>query len=345
MVSHGNLMALALCYFADVDAIDPGEAMLYAAPLSHAAGFYSLPAMRAGAAHIVPESGGFDPEVVLALAAAHGRVSMFAAPTMVRRLVEAAGTRGVRGNGLKTIVYGGGPMYLADILEAMETLDCGFAQIYAQGESPMCITAMGAARHADRTQPHYRERLASVGAAQSAVEVRVTGPDGQPVPAGAVGEIEVKGPSVMLGYWRNPEATAAAISGGWLRTGDVGALDEDGFLSLRDRSKDMIISGGTNIYPREVEEVLLTHPDVREAAVIGRRHEEWGEEVIACVVPEDGRRLDMQALDTLCLDTIARFKRPRAYFLMDSLPRNNYGKVLKTELRRQFGMQREGTAS
>ncbi len=342
MIGHGNLIAMAMCYFADVGSLTPGQAMLYAAPLSHAAGFYSLPAMRAGAAHVVPASGGFHPAEILDLAAAHGEMSLFAAPTMLRRLVDAAKARGVRGAGLETIVYGGGPMYLADILDAMDTLDCRFAQIYGQGETPMCITAMGTAAHADRTQPRYRERLASVGTAQSVVEVRIAGADGAPLPVGKVGEIEVRGPTVMQGYWRRPEATAEAIRDGWLRTGDIGVLDDDGFLTLRDRSKDMIVSGGANIYPREVEEVLLTHPDIREASVIGRPHREWGEEVVACVVPAPGTRLDEPALDALCLDNIARFKRPRAYIALDALPKNSYGKVLKTELRRRFGTTRAG---
>ena len=341
-IGHGNLAAMAMCYFADVDSIAPGEAMLYAAPLSHAAGFYSLPAVRAGAAHMAPASGGFDPDEILDLAAAHGKVSLFAAPTMLRRLVAAAKARGSRGAGLKTIVYGGGPMYLADILDAMDTLDCGFAQIYGQGETPMCISAMSAADHADRARPGYRERLASVGAPQSVVDVRAAGPDGAPLPPGEAGEIEVRGPTVMRGYWRRPEATAEAIRDGWLRTGDIGSFDADGFLTLRGRSKDTIVSGGANVYPREVEEVLLAHPGVREAAAVGRPHPEWGEEVVAFVVPAAGARLDAAALDALCLDNIARFKRPRAYIALDEMPKNHYGKVLKTELRRRLGAAAEG---
>ena len=173
----------------------------------------------------------------------------------------------------------------------------------------------------------------------------MTGARGEALPAGEIGEIEVKGPTVMQGYWQRPAATAETVRDGWLRTGDVGVFDEDGFLSLRDRSKDMIVSGGTNIYPREIEEVLLTHPDVHEVSVIGRPHREWGEEVVACVVPRDGARLDAAALDALCLDNIARFKRPRVYVSLDALPKNHYGKVLKTELRRRPGvMQAKGGA-
>jgi long-chain acyl-CoA synthetase len=136
----------------------------------------------------------------------------------------------------------------------------------------------------------------------------------------------------MAGYWDNPEATAQALRGGWLHTGDLGRMDAQGFLTILDRSKDMIISGGSNIYPREIEEVLLRHPGVAECSVVGRAHAEWGEEVVAFVVLKD-KNLKMEELDALCLSNIARFKRPKHYRFVDSLPKNNYGKVLKTELR------------
>ena len=135
-------------------------------------------------------------------------------------------------------------------------------------------------------------------------------------------------------YWQNAEATAKTLRGGWLHTGDLGSLDGEGFLTIRDRSKDMIISGGSNIYPREIEEVLLTHPGVAECSVVGRPHPEWGEEVVAFVVARAGAAPTPQELDTLCLANIARFKRPKDYRVVEALPKNNYGKVLKTELRK-----------
>ena len=335
MESWGNLRTMALCYFADVDDIAAADAMLYAAPISHGAGMYVLPHILAGARHVVPESGGFDPGEILTLAAELRDVSMFAAPTMVRRLVDHAKARGLGGDGLKTIVYGGGPMYRADIEDALATLGPRFVQIYGQAEAPMAITALARAWHGDRDHPRYHARLTSVGTAQSATEVRVT-KDGAALGANEIGEIEVRGPCVMLGYWNNPDATADAISDGWLTTGDVGALDEDGFLTLHDRSKDMIISGGTNIYSREVEDALLSHADVAEVAVIGRPHPDWGEEVVACIVLHTGRPLDEVALDAHCLDRIARFKRPKAYVAVAALPKNNYGKVVKKELRERL---------
>jgi len=206
-------------------------------------------------------------------------------------------------------------------------------QIYGQGESPMTITSLSRAQLADRSHPRYEARIASVGVAQSAVDVRIADETGTTVPPGTIGEILVRGDSVMRGYWRNPEATAAAVRGGWLWTGDVGVLDEDGFLTLKDRSKDVIISGGSNIYPREIEEVLLQHADVEEACVIGRPNAEWGEEVVAFIVARRGAAIDTAALDAVCLANIARFKRPRVYRFVEALPKNNYGKVLKRALR------------
>ncbi|MDB5619584.1 AMP-binding protein [Tardiphaga sp.] len=336
MLSHANLVAMSLCYLSDVDQVSREDAVLYAAPISHGAGLYNFIHVRMAARHVVPESGGFDANEVLTLGRELNHVAMFAAPTMVRRLVDAAKKRGEIGEGLRTIVYGGGPMYLADIRDAIAVMGQRFVQIYGQGESPMTITSLPRSWHADTDHPRYLERLASVGTAQSVMQVRITGADGQPLPAGETGEIEAKGPVVMLGYWDNDKANAETLQDGWLRTGDVGHLDADGFLTLSDRSKDVIISGGTNIYPREVEEALLTHPDVHEVSAIGVPDPEWGEIVVACVVREPGSTIDDAALDSHCLSAIARFKRPKRYVFLDALPKNNYGKVLKTELRERM---------
>jgi long-chain acyl-CoA synthetase len=220
-----------------------------------------------------------------------------------------------------------------------------FVQIYGQGETPMVGTALSRAHLADVTHPRYGTRMASVGVAQTPVQLRVSDELGVDLPVGEIGEVLIKGDSVMAGYWRNPDATAAAIRDGWLFTGDVGCLDADGFLTLKDRSKDLIISGGSNIYPREVEEVLLTAPGVVEAAVVGAPDPEWGEIVVAFVVAQPGASVTKHSLDQHCLEHIARFKRPKRYVLVDSLPKNNYGKVLKTELRsRLSNPQNESTA-
>jgi long-chain acyl-CoA synthetase len=331
MITNGNIHAMAYAYFTDVDVVERADAALYAAPMSHGAGLYNVQHVLRRARHVVPESGAFEPAEIAACASRYGQVHLFAAPTMVRRLVDHARASRWSGEGIRTIVYGGGPMYLADIVEAVETMGPRFCQIYGQGEAPMAITALPRILVADRSHPRWQERLASVGTAQSCVEIRVADAEGGPLPAGEAGEVLVRGAPVMAGYWRNAEATAAALRDGWLWTGDVGALDEDGFLTLKDRSKDVIISGGTNIYPREVEEALLAHPAVREVSVVGRPDPEWGEAVVAFVVAPRG--VSEAELDRHCLDRIARFKRPKGYVFIDGLPKNNYGKVLKTELR------------
>ncbi|MGB0497716.1 MAG: class I adenylate-forming enzyme family protein [Rubricella sp.] len=336
MMPNRALATMALSYFADADEVYPRDAAYYAAPMSHGAGIYNFMHVIRGARHVVPESGGFDPAEILDAAPRIGDLHMFAAPTMVKRLVDAAKAGGSRGEGIRTIVYGGGPMYRADIEEAVAVMGDRFVQIYGQGECPMAITALPRALVSDRTHPRWRERLASVGQAQSGVRVAILGEDGAARPPGEIGEIAVQGPALMLGYWNNPEATAKTIRDGWLWTGDMGSMDEDGFVTMHDRSRDMIISGGSNIYPREVEEVLLTHPDVSEVAVVGQGDAEWGEIVVAFVVPIAGRALDPSALDRLCVETIARFKRPKVYRFVDELPKNNYGKVLKTELRKML---------
>ena len=342
MITHQNLMITSLCFFATVDSIGPGDAILHAAPMSHGSGHYNFAHVMAAANQIIPESGHFDPAEICSLFGTWRGVDMFAAPTMVHRLVSHVRSHAPALDGLKTIVYGGGPMYLQDIRNALDAMGPHFAQIYGQGESPMTITVLSKADINDDTNPRHEARLASVGIAQPAVEVRIADDDDNPLPAGEIGEILVRGQSVMRGYWRNPEASAETLRNGWLHTGDVGSLDEDGYLTLRDRSKDMIISGGSNIYPREVEEVLLKHPAVSEVSVVGRQHPDWGEEVVAFVVTRDNASIAEKELDALCLDHIARFKRPKSYLFVAELPKNNYGKVLKTVLREQLKDRGEG---
>lgn len=345
MLSPANLQAMILSYQADVAQPDQGDAKLYAAPMSHGAGLYQFPYLIAGARHVVPASGGFDGAEVLDLAGDPGELVFFAAPTMVRRLVAAARAAGHDGKGISRVIYGGGPMYLADLQEAIQVFGQRFAQIYGQGETPMTISVLSRDDHIRLTaqsDPEALRRLASVGVAQAGCELAVLDEAGRPVVSGAIGEVAVRGPSVMRGYWNNPAASAEAIREGWLYTGDLGALDDQGYLVLHDRAKDVVVSGGTNIYPREVEEVLLSHPAVAEVSVIGVQDAEWGEVVMACIVLEDPAAVDpaggeaaplMRILDEYCLGHIARFKRPKIYRFMSSLPKNAYGKILKTRLR------------
>ena len=317
-LTNRNLLMCALSYYADIDPVSPDDSILHIAPLSHGSGLYGLPHIARGAVSVIGDD-------VAALGARWPGMSFFAAPTMVKRL---AGDPAMADVALKTIIYGGAPMYLADLKKALERFGPRLAQIYGQGETPMTITALSKQDHVDGDPA----RLQSVGTARTDVEVRVVDGDDRELEAGEVGEIVVRGDVVMAGYWRQPEATAEALRGGWLHTGDLGSFDADGYLTLRDRSKDLIISGGMNIYPREVEEALLHHPGVRDVAVVGRPDPEWGESVVAFVVPV-GAPPPVEQLDRTCLDRIARYKRPKEYRFLDALPTNNYGKVVKRELR------------
>ncbi|QZT56103.1 acyl-CoA synthetase [Mycobacterium sp. TJFP1] len=326
MLSHRNLMAMTVSHLADFDCPDENSSLIHGAPMSHGSGLYVPPYVSRGARQVVPASGTFDPDEFLDLCESHPGCSAFLAPTMVARLVQTG--RACPAN-LRTIVYGGGPMYVDSLKKAMAAFGPVFVQLYGQGEAPMTITGLRRRDHLDAPDAV----LGSVGYARSGVDVAVLGPDGAPVAVGEIGEIVCRGDVVMSGYWQNPEATEAALQHGWLRTGDMGSFDAHGFLTLRDRSKDVVISGGSNIYPREVEEVLLEHPGVVEAGVVGAPDEEWGEVVVAFIVGA----ASAADLDAHLLERIARFKRPKRYEFVDELPKNSYGKVLKRELRARLG--------
>jgi fatty-acyl-CoA synthase len=322
MLSHRNLMAMTVAHLADFDAPDANCSLVHGAPMSHGSGLYIPPYVLRGARQVVPESAAFEPEEFLDLCEHHPGCSAFLAPTMVQRLVQ---TERACPRNLRTVVYGGGPMYVDSLKRALAAFGPIFVQLYGQGEAPMTITGLRRADHVEADDAI----LGSVGYARSGVDVAVLRDDGTPSAIGEIGEIVCRGDVVMSGYWNNPEATAATLKDGWLYTGDMGSFDERGYLTLRDRSKDVVISGGSNIYPREVEEVLLEHPGVTEAGVVGAPDEEWGEIVVAFIVGT----ADPAELDAHLLERIARFKRPKRYEFIDELPKNSYGKVLKRELR------------
>ena len=334
MLSQRNLLFMCQCYYADVDQIREGDTQLHAAPLSHGAGMYSVPHLLAGGQQIVLDH--FDPDEIIACINHYAQVSFFAAPTMVTRLVVRCAGRTLRAENLKCLVYGGAPMYVADLEKALTIFGPRLYQLFGQGESPMSITGLPKHLHQGGDRQQRLARLGSVGYARTGVEVRVVDTDGRPLPVGEVGEIITRSDGVMLGYWNNPIATQESIRDGWLYTGDLGALQADGLLILHDRSKDLIISGGSNIYPREIEEVLLRDPRVLECAVIGRHDADWGEVPVAFVVAQAGTMIASEELDALLLDNLARFKRPKHYLFVDELPKNNYGKVLKTSLRHRI---------
>ena len=274
----------AIAYGSEVDPVTPGDAILHAAPMSHGSGVYIMQHVARLGVQVMPESGGFEPEEIVALFNAWPRLSMFAAPTMIKRLVACPAELQRREHphadlGRRADVCRG-RAGRARPLRAAAGADLrpgrGADDHHHAVESRTSPTA---------THPRWRERLGSAGKPYACVEVMVADAQDKPVAQGEAGEILCRG-VIMAGYWQNPEASAASLRGGWLHTGDVGVFDAEGYLHLKDRSKDLIISGGSNIYPREVEEVLLTHAKVREVSVIGRPDREWGEAVVAYVVGE-----------------------------------------------------------
>ena len=338
MLTHANLVTMALNFYADVLDIDSEDTLLHVAPMSHGGGMYGIAYLLRGGLQVVAPSGGLDEAELFGLLNRYERASLFAAPTIVTRMVAHAATLRLAGGidpcpGLRCLLTGGAPFYVEDIKAAVRVFGPRVAQMYGQGESPMTISAMRAERIADAVAAGDDEALASVGFPQTTVDIEILDSDGRVLQPGELGEVTVRGPSVMRGYWNNPEATARTVPGGVLYTGDIGLIDQRGMLHLKDRSKDVIISGGTNIYPREVEEALLRHPAVEEASVIGSPDPDWGESVTAVVVCHSGHSVARAELDAVCLDNIARFKRPKRYLFVDRLPKNATGKVLKNELR------------
>jgi long-chain acyl-CoA synthetase len=335
MLSQQNLFTMTQCYFSDIDQINQGDAIFHAAPMSHGSGFYTLPHLLKGGINIIPASGGFNETELLDLLPHYQNVVMFAAPTMVKRWLALAKNTPEKFSHLKTIIYGGAPMYQQDLKNAQQLLGNKLIQMYGQGECPMSISVLSKYIHQDHNHPNYKNRLASIGVAMQGVEIKIADAMGKAQPNGTPGEILVRSNAVMLGYFNDPAATAATLNNGWLKTGDMAIKNDDGFITLVDRIKDVIISGGSNIYPREIEEVLNQHNDVFESSVIGKYDANWGEIVVAIIVAKNN--LTSKQLDDFCLLNMARFKRPKQYVFVDNLPKNNTGKILKTELRKQYG--------
>ncbi len=335
-LTQRNLLFATHAHYADIDALDERDTIVHAAPLSHGSGLYSLPHVAKGSHNVITASESFTPGDMFDAIERYRQVSFFATPTMLLRMVNDAAAAQARLANLKTVIYGGGPMHVPDLTRALALFGPRLYQLYGQGESPMTITGFGKRDHELALAAHDHAALASAGYSRTGVAVRIADEADRDLPDGEVGEIVTRSDCVMKGYWRDPAATAAALRGGWLHTGDVGCRDGRGLFTLKDRSKDMIISGGSNIYPREIEEVLLRHAQVAQASVVGAPHADWGEEVVAFVVPAPGARVTVDELDRLCLEHIARYKRPRRYLFVDDLPTNNYGKVLKTALRERL---------
>lgn len=334
--SHRTVKVMAMNYLADVHSIQPGEVVLHAAPMSHGSGIVALPAVARGAEQVIFEPASFDP-VELFAAIERERVShiAFLAPTQIVKMLEQFEPGKFDLSSLRAICYGGAPIHVEHLSAAVETFGPVFAQIFGQGEAPITITGLSPQAHADLLAAGD-ERIGSAGTIRTDVEARVVDENDNELPPGEPGEIVARGDIVMLGYWENPEATAETLRNGWLHTGDIGMFDERGYLFLLDRAKDMIISGGNNVYPREVEEIIVQHPQVAQVVVVGIPDDYWGEAVHAVVVPEQGAAPSAEEIIAFCGEHLAGYKKPKNVDFADELPVSGYGKVLRREVRDRY---------
>ncbi len=300
-------------------------------PMFHIGGAgWGIAGLYAGAAnHVVRE---FVPAQILEIIARERIKVMLLVPAMILFLVQAPQIRETDLSSLRLIVYGAAPIPADLLRQAMAIFRCGFQQVYGLTETTGAITLLPPEDH----DPADARKLLSCGFAQKGVELRIVGEDGRDLPAGDVGEIVVRSPQIMAGYWRLPEASARAVRGDWFFTGDAGYLDDKGYLYIYDRVKDMIVSGGENIYPAEIESALFGHPAVADVAVIGVPDERWGEAVKAVVVRKPDVDVTQGELIDWARERIAGYKLPKSVDFLDALPRNPTGKILKRELRKTY---------
>lgn len=300
-------------------------------PITHAAGVMILPVMLRSGTFVMAK--GFDPQRFFQLVERHRITSAFLVPTMIYVLLDSPEIDTADCSSLQLVIYGASPMAPARLEEGMRRFGPVFMQLYGQSEAPNAVTVL---RKQDHDPVNHPERLASCGAPVGYIQVRLLDDEGNEVPQGDVGEICIRGPLVMAGYWNKPEETARALRNGWLYTGDLARADADGYLYIVDRSKDLIISGGFNVYPREVEDVLATHPAVAAAAVIGVPDPKWGEAVKACVVLRPGETATAEELIALVREAKGPVQAPKSIDFVDELPVTGLGKLDKKALRARY---------
>lgn len=336
MLTHHVLMTMTMNFFADITPLGPEDVILHAAPLSHGSGLYGIPNVAKGAANAILQSKTFDPKLVFETIQRRKVTNMFMAPAMIKRLITYPEIDNYDLTSLKCINYGGAPIYEEDLKAAVKKLGQVFVQLFGQAESPMTISYLRKEEHLLEGTKEQMKRLTSAGIPRTDLEVKIFDLNDKELPPGEMGEIVVGGEVVMKGYWRNPEATAETLRGGWLHTGDLGIMDEKGYVYILDRAKDMIISGGENIYSREIEDVILKHPAVFEVAVIGVPDEKWGESIKAIVALKEGQKAAEEEIINFCKEYLASYKKPKSVEFIEAIPKNPYGKVLKRELREKY---------
>jgi acyl-CoA synthetase (AMP-forming)/AMP-acid ligase II len=346
IVTHANLRFMSEHYPREVYMLHDDDIVMHAGPLTHGSGLWSLPITAGAGTHLIPTSTSFDPEHIFQLIESrHVTMIAFIAPTMITMLLNSPAIDRYDMSSLRFIGYGGSPMYVEDLKRAVNRWGPILCQIYGQGESPMTISMLTPEDHRLVDDPAAEKRLASAGRVRDGITVAILDDNDREVGDEQIGEIAIRGDVVMKGYWNKAEATAEAFKHDWYHTGDLGKRDADGYIYLLDRKKELIISGGANIYPREVEEVLLLHPGVLEVAVIGIPDRLWGESVMAVVHARAGAHPTEDELIELCRAHLAGYKKPRFFRFVPDLPKNGYGKILKRELKDRIAAEMNVSAA
>jgi acyl-CoA synthetase (AMP-forming)/AMP-acid ligase II len=333
VLTHGQLGFVINNHLCDlVPGVTEQDASLVVAPLSHGAGMHQLMMAARGAPTILPASPRFDTAEIWSLVERWRVSNMFTVPTILNMLVEAPEAMTADHSSLRYVIYAGAPMYRSDQIKALQVLGPVLVQYFGLGEVTGAITYLPPRDHSAGDDM----RVGTCGFPRTGMQVEIQGDDGAALAPGETGEICVTGGAVFAGYWRNPEANAKSFRDGWFRTGDIGHMDAEGYVYITGRASDMYISGGSNIYPREIEEKILLHPAVTETAVFGMPDPKWGEIGVAVCVLEEGHSLDAASLDAYLRDKIASYKLPRQYFFWDSLPKTGYGKLSKRVIRAEL---------
>ncbi len=345
ILTHGQMAFVVTNHLADlIPGTTERDCSIAVAPLSHGAGIHALLNVARGAATVLLPGEKLDPEIVWQLIEQHRVTNLFTVPTIVKMLVEHPAVDRHDHSSLRYMIYAGAPMYRADQKVALKKLGKIMVQYFGLGEVTGCITVLPPDMHsADDDDPHAN--IGSCGRPRTGMEVAILDESMNRLPTGAIGEICCRGPAVFAGYHDNPDATAKALRGGWFHTGDLGRMDERGLVYITGRESDMYISGGSNVYPREVEEVLLEHPGVAEVAVLGVADEKWGEIGVAVVVRAPGTDpVDETGLFAHLEGRCARYRWPRQFVFWESLPRSGYGKIVKKDIRQMLFDRGEVTA-
>lgn len=344
VLTHGQMAFVVTNHLCDLmPGTTEADSTVIVAPLSHGAGVHALLMIARGGTCILPVGDRFDASDIWRLVEVHKSTSLFTVPTILKMLTEHASVDQFDHSHLRYVIYAGAPMYRVDQIHALEKLGPVLVQYFGLGEVTGNITVLPPVFHSASEDP----RPGTCGFARTGIHVQIQDSNGVEVAAGETGEFCVIGPAVFAGYWDNPAANEKAFRDGWFRTGDVGHMDNEGFFYITGRESDMYISGGSNIYPREIEEKILTHADITEAAIVGIPDPKWGEIGVAICVARDGATPSENEVRDFLKPKIANYKMPREFHFWDSLPKSAYGKITKKIVRETFlaarSTQAEGT--